>query len=62
MEIIGIVSDTLIAGRLEICAEEFRRAVFDRFWGTTEARIVCKGRGFPPEGTDYYRLNAYCYI
>ena len=50
MEIFGNVTDTLISGRLEICAGGVWRAVYDNSWGQTEAAIVCGGLGFPAEG------------
>ena len=54
VQIFGIVTDTVIAGRLEICVGGVRRAVYDRSWGTEEVAVVCRDRGFPPEGSKYY--------
>ncbi len=50
MEIIGTVTDTFIAGRLEICVGGIWRAVYDDSWGDPEVRIVCQRRGFPRDG------------
>ncbi len=50
--IFGTVTDTLITGRLEICAEGFWKGVLDDSWHDIEARIVCQRKGFPPEGTN----------
>ena len=51
IEIIGTVTPTLIAGRLEICVQGEWRAVYHGSWGDDEVEIVCRGRGFPADGT-----------
>ena len=56
VEIFGIVTDTLIVGRLEICVEGRWHAVYDDSWGDREAGLVCRERGF----TQYIgRTNSY---
>ena len=49
VEIFGTVTDTLIAGRLEICVGGIWRAVYDYKWATNDVRLVCGERGFLPE-------------
>ncbi len=49
MEIIGTVSDTLIAGRLEICVRGIWHAVYDDGWGPADVGLICDERDFPPE-------------
>ena len=49
VEIIGTVTDTLIAGRLEICVGGMWHAVYDEGWGTSDVMLVCAERGFPPQ-------------
>ena len=49
VEIFGIETDTLIAGRLEICLNGTWRAVYDKEWDMPDVRLVCEERGFPPE-------------
>ncbi len=46
IEVIGINTDTIVAGRLEICIDGFWRAVYDASWGDVEARLVCQEKGF----------------
>ncbi len=50
MEIIGYTSDTLIAGRLEICVDGDWHAVYDEGWGSLDVTLLCEERGFPSEG------------
>ena len=50
IEIFGIETETLIAGRIEICVGGRWRAVYDESWSDIEVRIVCEGLGFPAEG------------
>ena len=50
VEIIGTVTPTLIAGRLEICVNGTWHAVYDDHWDEQDARLVCGERGFPPQG------------
>ena len=50
VEIFGIVTDTLIAGRLEYCFEGEWFAVYDMRWGNREAGLVCGERGFTQHG------------
>ncbi len=54
MEIIGTVSDTLIAGRLEICVGGRWHAVYDKGWGPLDVRVLCADRGFPSQGIKKY--------
>ena len=49
VEIIGTVTDTLIAGRLEICVRGIWHAVYDEQWNMFDVRLVCGERGFPLE-------------
>ena len=51
IEIFGIVTDTVIAGRLEICVQSEWHAVYDESWGAYEVRLVCGERKFPIEGS-----------
>ena len=51
VEIFGTVTDTLIAGRLEMCDGGRWRAVYDEDWGNHDVELVCGERGFPPQGT-----------
>ena len=46
IEIFGIETDTLIAGRLEICVGGLWRAVYDESWGAAEATLVCTEKNF----------------
>ena len=49
VEIFGTVTDSLIAGRLEICLNGTWRAVYDDKWDMPDVRLVCGERGFLPE-------------
>jgi hypothetical protein len=50
VKIIGTVTDSLIAGRLEICYDSIWRAVYDTSWSTHDVQLVCQEKGFPVEG------------
>ncbi len=52
IEVIGITTDTIVAGRLEICIDGFWRAVYDNSWGEIEAELVCEEKGFTRYGMD----------
>ena len=46
VEIYGVETDTLIAGRLEICVGGQWFAVYDEDWGPKDAGVVCKRKRF----------------
>ena len=50
VEIIGTMTPTLIAGRLEICVAGTWRAVYDDAWGTLDVKLLCNEKGFPSRG------------
>ncbi len=49
MEIIGTVTDFLIAGRLVICVDGRWHAVYDKIWDMPDVMLLCEERGFPQE-------------
>ena len=51
INIIGIETENLIAGRLEICNGTQWMAVYaDEVWDSRDVNLVCKEKGFPEEG------------
>ena len=50
VNIIGIETEDLIAGRLEVCDGTIWRAVYDDHWNEADAGLVCLERNFTREG------------
>lgn len=48
--IIGIETDNLVAGRLEMCDGSTWRAVYDESWDSRDVILVCQEKGFPIDG------------
>ena len=53
INIIGIETMNLIAGRLEICDGSSWQAVYDNNWEITAAMLVCNQTKFPLNGKPY---------
>ena len=50
IRVIGVHTTNLVAGRIEICAQEVWRAVCHGNWDIEDARVVCRQLGFLAEG------------
>ena len=50
VNIIGIETEHLIAGRLEVCDGTIWRAVYDDRWDTPDVKLVCQERNFTSWG------------
>ena len=57
INIIGIETEYLIAGRLDICDSTIRRAVHHWSWDLNESQLVYTERGFPAEGKHHRNMT-----
>ena len=50
IRIAGVRSETLLAGRVDLCYQEEWRVVCQNLWDRNDAMVVCRQFGFPAEG------------
>ena len=61
INIFGINTTTLIAGRLEVCDGTYWRAVYQLGWDSSDVRLECQAMVFPPEGNLNHHFVLWCY-